>query len=109
MPEQVRFNIDAHQLRIVVGVMQSYLSEPPRGELHHFMHSIIAQQCVTLERKLLLRRLEYRLYMPTHFAIAFRRMVSVGMEVLPEGTNKTAMRMLMAEVDPVVSSFLDWQ
>lgn len=105
MPEQVRFNIDAHQLRIVVEVMQSYLSEPPRGELHNFLHSIIAQQCITLERKLLLRRLEYKLTMPTHFAIAFRRMVLVGMEVLPEGTNKTAMRMLMAVVDPAVNKY----
>ncbi len=104
MPEQVRFNIDAHQLRIVVGVMQSYLSEPPRGELHNFLHSIIAQQCITLERKLLLRRLEYRLAMPVHFALAFRRMVGAGIAVLPEG-GSTAMRLLMAEVDPKLTKY----
>lgn len=109
MREQVRFNIDAHQLRIVVGVMQSYLAEPARGELHNFLHSIIAQQCVTLERKLLLRRLEYRLSMPVHFALAFRRMVSAGMELVPEGNDRTAMRMLMAQVDPVVANYIYWQ
>lgn len=109
MPEQVRFNIDAHQIRIVVGIMQSYLAEPPRGELHNFLHSIIAQQCVTLERKLLLRRLEYRLSMLVHFALAFRRMVAAGLELLPEGSDLTALRVLMAEVDPVVTNYLYWQ
>lgn len=105
MPEQVRFNIDAHQLRIVVGIMQSYLAEPPRGELHNFLHSIIAQQCITLERKLLLRRLEYRLSMPVHFALAFRRMVAAGLDLLPEGGERTAMRMLMAELDPALTQY----
>lgn len=104
MAEQVRFKADHHQLRIVVGVMQSYLAEPPRGELHNFLYSIIAQQCVTLERKLLLRRLEYRLSMPVHFALAFRRMVGAGIAVLPEA-GSTEMRLLMAEVDPKLTKY----
>lgn len=109
MAEQVRFNIDIHQLRIVVGVMESYLSDPPRGELHCFLHSIITQQVLTLERKLLLKRLEYRLSMPVHFALAFRRMVSAAMEVLPDEGSRTEMRILMAVVDPAVSNYIDWQ
>lgn len=106
MAEQVRFTVDHHQLRIVVSVMQDYLSDPPRGELHNFLHSIIAQQCITLERKLLLRKLEYRVQMPVHFALAFRRMVSAGMVCVPEGSDRTALRMLMAVVDPVVNRYL---
>lgn len=105
MPEQVRFTVDHHQLRLVVSMMQNYLGVAPRGELHSFLHSIIAQQCITLERKLLLRRLEYRLQMPVHFALAFRRVVSAGMELLPEA-HRTEMRILMSVVDPATNRYL---
>lgn len=108
MAEQVCFRVDHHQLTLVVGVMNEYLSEPPRGELHNFLHSIIAQQRITLERKLLLRKQEYRIQMPVHFGLAFRRMVGAGLECVPEGNGRTALRMLMAEVDPVLNRFLFW-
>ncbi|MBK9598587.1 MAG: hypothetical protein IPO60_09815 [Flavobacteriales bacterium] len=80
MAETVRFNIDHHQLRVVVSFMDLYLADPPSGEVHNLLHSIVGQQALGLKRKLLLQRLEYRLTMPVHFALAFRRMVLAALE-----------------------------
>ena len=105
MPEIVRFNVDHHQLRLVVGIMDGYLSEQPSGELHNFMHSIIAQQVLALKRKLLLQRLQYRLSMPVHFALAFRRMVLVAQEVLLNEQSRLEMLLLIQELDPITNRY----
>lgn len=105
MAETVRFNVDHHQLRLVVAIMDGYLKEKPSGELHNFMHSIIAQQVLTLKRKLLLQRLQYRLSMPVHFALAFRRMVLTAQEVLQEEQQRLEMLLLIRELDPVTNRY----
>lgn len=105
MAETVRFNIDHHQLRVVVSFMDLYLADRPSGEVHNLLHSIVGQQALGLKRKLLLQRLEYRLTMPVHFALAFRRMVLAALEVLSEGSDLTAMRTLIAAVDPVTNRY----
>jgi hypothetical protein len=105
MAEQVRFTIDHHQLRVVVSFMDLYLADPPYGEVHNLLHSIVGQQALGLKRKLLLQRLEYRLTMPVHFALAFRRMALAALEVLHEGSDLTAMRTLIAAVDPVTNRY----
>lgn len=104
MAETVRFNVDHHQLRLVVGIMDGYLSEQPSGELHNFMHSIIAQQVLALKRKLLLQRLQYRLSMPVHFALAFRRMVLAAQEVLVDN-ERLEMFLLIHELDPITNRY----
>lgn len=106
MAEQVRFTIDHHQLSVVVRFMDEYLADPPRGEVHNMLHSIVGQQALTLKRRLLAQRLEYRLAMAVHFALAFRRMALAALEFLPEGSNKTAMRMLLAQIDPIMNRYI---
>lgn len=105
MAEVVRINIDHHQLRVVVSFMDLYLSDPPSGEVHNLLHSIVGQQALGLKRKLLLQRLEYRLTMPVHFGLAFRRMVLAALEVLSEGSDLNAMRTLIAAVDPATNRY----
>lgn len=105
MLKQVRFTVDHHQLSVVVRFMDEYLADPPRGEVHNLLHSIVQQQQLTLRRKLLLNRLEYRLSMAVHFALAFRRMAMAALELLPEGGDRTAMRMLLATIDQPMTQY----
>lgn len=105
MAEQVRFTIDHHQLRLMVMCMRAYLAEPPRGEVHNMLHSIVDSLTLTMERKLLTQRLEYRISMSVHFALAFRRMALAALECLPEGSNKTAIRMLLATIDQPMTKY----
>lgn len=105
MPEQVRFIVDSHQLSVVVRFMDEYLREPPRGEVHNLLHSIVEAQVLTLKRRMLVQKLEYRLSMAVHFALAFRRMAMAALEHLPEGGDKTAMRMLLATIDQPMTKY----
>lgn len=103
--DSVRFNIDHHQLGLVLKVMDLFLGEQPYGEVPCLLHSIVEQLSVRLRRRHADRRLEYKLILPVYQAIAFRRMVSAGMEVLPE-PRLVDLQMLMSELDPKMSRYL---
>lgn len=95
----VRFIIDHHQLGLVIRTMDEFMKERPRGEMPSLLHSILEQVAVRLRKRHAERRLEYRLILPVYQALAVRRIVMVGIELLPEGQNRHAMRLLLGEVD----------
>lgn len=95
----VRFNIDHHQLGLVIATMNEFAKGEPRGEMPSMLASIMEQLGVRLRKRHAERRLDYKLILPVYQALALRRMVMVGIELLPEGQNRSAMRFLLAEVD----------
>lgn len=96
----VRFKIDHHQMGLVIKVIDSYVEDDtPGGELNSMLKSLVEQLAVRLRKRHAERRLEYNLILPVHQALALRRMVMVGMELIPEGQHRGALRMLLGEID----------
>ena len=98
--DNIRFSVDHYQLGLVVKLMEGFLNKKPKGEVQNLFHSILEQLVIRLRRRRADNRLEYKFILPVYQAIAFRRIVRVGLELLPEGQPRTEMRIMMSDLDP---------
>lgn len=105
MLPKVRFTADHHQLDLVIQVIDGFLEEEPFGETICLIHSILEQLVVCLRRRLAVRRHDYRLELPVHQALAFRRIVMAGQELV--ATERVIdLQMLISELDPKLTRYI---
>lgn len=102
----VRFKLDAHQLRLVAQVVDLFLREEPRGEAQWLMHSIAETLAVRLGKRLAERRLEHKFILPVHQGLALRHLVMAGIELHHEGRERDELRLALATIDQVTTRYI---
>jgi hypothetical protein len=102
----IRFKLDAHQLRLVAQVIDLFLREEPRGEVQWLIHSIAETLAVRLGRRLAERRLEHKFILPVHQGLALRQLVMAGVEMHGEGRERDELRRVLAVIDPITTRYI---
>ncbi len=102
----IRFKLDAHQLRLVAQVIDLFLRDDPRGEAQWMLHSVAETLAVRLGKRLAERRLEHSFILPVHQALTLRRLVLGGIEFHPEGQSRNELRLVAAQLDQAASRYI---
>jgi hypothetical protein len=102
----IRFTLDAHQLRLVAQVVDLFLREEPRGEAQWLMHSIAETLAVRLGKRLAERRLEHKFILPVHQGLALRHLCMAGIELHGEGRERDELRRALAIIDQVSTRYI---
>ena len=101
----VRFTLDAHQLRLTAQVVDLFLREDPRGEAQWVIHSIAETLAVRIGKRLAERRLEHRFILPVHQGLALRRLVMAGVGLHGAGHERDELRRVLAIIDQQSTRF----
>lgn len=101
----VRFTLDHHQLRLVIQEMEDYLKLSPGGEIANLLYSIVETLVVRLRKRLAETRSDYKLILPVHQAIAIRRMAMNANDRHRPVSDRMAMQMLLADLDPKMTKY----
>ncbi|MBL8002363.1 MAG: hypothetical protein JNL05_10415 [Flavobacteriales bacterium] len=101
----VRFRIDHHHLGIAIKVIDLFLDDQPSGEMLNMMHSILQVLVVRLKRRHAERRLEYPLILPVYQALAMRRVLMAGIDLIQEEQVRLQLRLILAVMDPKMTPY----
>jgi len=102
----VRFILDAHQVKLSLEVINAFLNERPKGETQNLIHSIAEILSVRLGRRAAERRLEHKFILPVYQALALRRLVMTGVELCDRGRVQDELRRVLAVIDPLMTRYI---